>query len=172
MDEIYYYNDDVYYFLKNGMSNLLISSQIQFLTLTEEFSETTMPDHDIVLYAKWQVNSYKITFNTNEGDEIPPREVEYGTDIGDLTTPIKPGYKFEGWYTDKELTKEFKMDKMPAQNITIYAKWTEYPGEDVLKVPNTSKFKGILIYLISVMFITTGLGIIMYFTKKKKALKN
>ena len=140
--------------------------------LTEEFSETTMPDHDIVLYAKWQVNSYKITFNTNEGDEIPPREVEYGTDIGELTTPIKPGYQFEGWYTDKELTKEFKMDKMPAQNITIYAKWTKYPGEDVLKVPNTSKFKGILIYLISVMFITTGLGIIMYFTKKKKALKN
>lgn len=140
--------------------------------LTEKFSETTMPSHDLALYAQWRVNSYSITFNTNEGDEIPPREVEYGTDIGELTTPIRPGYKFEGWYTDKEFTKEFKFDKMPAEDITIYAKWTKYPGEEVLKVPNTSKFQHILIYLISGMFIFIGAGIIMKNTQKKRVHNN
>ena len=49
MDEIYYYNDDVYYFLKNGMSNLLISSQIQFLTLTEEFSENIKRWNNVII---------------------------------------------------------------------------------------------------------------------------
>ena len=39
MEEIYQYNQDVYYFLKNGMSNLLISSERQMWTLTEKIEE-------------------------------------------------------------------------------------------------------------------------------------
>ena len=35
--------------------------------LTNPYSFLRMPAHDVKLYAKWQVNSYKITFNSNVG---------------------------------------------------------------------------------------------------------
>ena len=49
MEEIYQYQDDVYYFLKNGMSNLLISSENQMWTLTEKFQEKIKYGHNILL---------------------------------------------------------------------------------------------------------------------------
>jgi hypothetical protein len=48
-NEIRYYNDDVYYFLKNGMSNLLISSENQMWTLTEKFQLKVEEGHDIII---------------------------------------------------------------------------------------------------------------------------
>lgn len=35
----------------------------------------------------------------------------------------RAGYAFDGWYTDAECTTKFASDKMPAENITLYAKW-------------------------------------------------
>ena len=49
MEEIYQYQDDVYYFLKNGMSNLLISSEDQMWTLTEKFKEKIKYGHRIII---------------------------------------------------------------------------------------------------------------------------
>ena len=48
-DEIHYYNDDVYYFLKNGMSDLLISSEKQMWILTEKFEENIKEGHEIII---------------------------------------------------------------------------------------------------------------------------
>ena len=48
-NEIYYYNDHVYYFLKNGMSNLLISSENQMWTLTEKFQLKIKEGHHILI---------------------------------------------------------------------------------------------------------------------------
>ena len=48
-EEIHHYDDDVFYFLKNGMSNLLIKSEEQMWTLTEKFNENVKNGHKILI---------------------------------------------------------------------------------------------------------------------------
>ena len=42
--------------------------------------------------------------------------------IEDIT---RVGYIFDGWYADEELTSAYSFGNMPAQNLTLYAKWIE-----------------------------------------------
>ena len=77
------------------------------------------------------VTSYKLTFETNGGSAITAIFKNKGTVI-DLTpyTTVKDGYKFEGWYLDKELTKP--VDKVTLNsNMTVYAKWSEVSEDKV-----------------------------------------
>ena len=48
-EEIHHFDDDVYYFLKNGMSNLLIISEKQMWKLTEEFNESVQEGHQLII---------------------------------------------------------------------------------------------------------------------------
>ena len=49
LKDIYQYDDDVYYFLKNGMSNLLITSEKQIWLLTEKFLENVKSGHNLII---------------------------------------------------------------------------------------------------------------------------
>ena len=40
----------------------------------------------------------------------------------------RAGYAFDGWYTDAGCTTAFTTATMPAENITLYAKWTAQGG--------------------------------------------
>lgn len=77
---------------------------------------TTMPDMDVTIKAKWTINQYTITFNTDGGPEIAPITQNYGTAIPTITDPVKSGYTFSGWSQEIPAT-------MPAENITIKATW-------------------------------------------------
>ena len=85
---------------------------------------TSDMDEEIVLYAKWKINSYKITFDSNGGSSISPIETNYNDTIKEPSNPTRTGYSFAGWYSNSELTNEYVFNKMPAENITLYAKWT------------------------------------------------
>ena len=77
-------------------------------------------------------NSYKIKF-INKGKEDKSVEKKYEQSIsGENYTPTRPStlpeyYVFDGWY-ENELCEgeayDFTGKKMPAQNVTLYAKWT------------------------------------------------
>ena len=77
----------------------------------------------ITLYAVWQINQYTITFNSNDGSAVNPITAEYNVSVT-LPTPTKEGHTFTGWYSDEELNTKYTSDKMPAENITLYANWT------------------------------------------------
>ena len=77
----------------------------------------TMPAEDITITARWTVNQYTITFNTDGGSAIDPITQDYATAVTDPANPTKEGYTFAGW--DKEIPAT-----MPAENVTIKAKWT------------------------------------------------
>ena len=77
-------------------------------------------------------NSYNIVF-INGGAEDKTLSKKYQQDISDANyTPTAPagkvGYEFAGWY-DNELCEgtayNFTSKTMPANNITLYAKWVE-----------------------------------------------
>ena len=82
------------------------------------FTQTTMPAENLVLHACWGIkNQYTITFDTDGGTEIAPIIADYGTPIAAPADPTKIGYTFAGWDKDIPVT-------MPAENVTITAKWT------------------------------------------------
>ena len=78
-------------------------------------------------WAKWEINQYTITFDTNGGSEIAPITQDYGTKITAPDNPTRKGYTFKGW--DKEIP-----ETMPAENITITARWkdTEKPTGEII----------------------------------------
>ncbi|MDG0889326.1 InlB B-repeat-containing protein [Paracholeplasma manati] len=90
--------------------------------LTTAFVFNTMPVGGATLFAKWTVNEYTITFVVSGGTEITPMVAGYDTVITAPTT-TKPGYVFQGWYTEAELNNAYTFDKMGASDITLYAKW-------------------------------------------------
>ena len=87
----------------------------------------TMPAENITVKAQWKINQYTITFDTNGGSEIAPITQDYGTEITAPDNPTRKGYTFRGW--DKEIPKT-----MPAENITITARWkdTEKPTGEII----------------------------------------
>ena len=91
--------------------------------LTEEYYISTMPAEDITLYAKWSINQYTIIFDSNKGSLIDSITEDYGKDIFQPTDPIREGYNFIGWFNDEELTIPYTFVTMPAEDITLYAKW-------------------------------------------------
>ena len=87
----------------------------------------TMPAENITVKAQWEINQYTITFDTNGGSEIAPITQDYGTEITAPDNPTRKGYTFKGW--DKEIP-----ETMPAENITITARWrdTEKPTGEII----------------------------------------
>ena len=79
---------------------------------------TTMPAENMTVTAQWKINRYTITFDTNGGSEIAPITQDYGTAITAPADPTREGYTFIGW--DKEIPTT-----MPAENITLKAKWKD-----------------------------------------------
>ena len=75
------------------------------------------------LYAHWTVNQYTISFNSNGGSGVASITQDYGTVVIAPAAPTKPGNAFGGWYSDTGLTVQYTFNRMPAQNVTLYAKW-------------------------------------------------
>jgi len=69
--------------------------------------------------ADWSINQYTITFDTAGGSEIVPITQGYGTAITAPGDPTRENHYFMGWDTAIP-------DTMPAENLTITAKWTPY----------------------------------------------
>lgn len=88
------------------------------------FDYVVMPDYDITLYAKWSI-AYTITFETNGGSELNTLTYYEGRSLSNLQTPTKPGYLFVDWYLDEALSVVSNYTTMPAQYLTLYAKWIE-----------------------------------------------
>ena len=96
----------------------------------------TMPAENTTVKAQWEINKYTITFDTNGGSEIAPITQDYGTEITAPADPTRKGYTFKGW--DREIP-----ETMPAENITITARWkdTEKPtGEIIIGTNKWNKF--------------------------------
>ena len=82
------------------------------------FDDVYTKNEALTLYPVWNTNKYTITFDTNGGSEIAPITQDYGTAITSPADPTREGYTFIGW--DMEIPTT-----MPAENITLKAKWKD-----------------------------------------------
>ncbi len=79
------------------------------------------------LTARWKGENRVVTFNPNGGNvSLTQKDVLYEDVYGDLPTPTRTGYTFNGWYTSATGgTKITSTSKVTALgNHTLYALWT------------------------------------------------
>ena len=79
------------------------------------------------LYAVWQKNTYKLTYETNGGSTCPEQSftIENYQSIK-LATTTRTGYDFAGWYLKADFSgdKVTSVDAWDDANVVLYAKWT------------------------------------------------
>ena len=81
---------------------------------------------DIDLYAKWTPIQYKINYVLGENTQNAGNPSEYNIEQSvSLSDPTRPGYKFEGWYSDSSYKKACSSISVGSMGErTFYAKWT------------------------------------------------
>ena len=86
----------------------------------------------VTLYAQWTEMPpvvpavYTVTFDVQGGTAVDPVTVAQGGSVSLPTAPIKDGYVFGGWYTQKDgVGTQFTADTVVDADVTVYAKWTE-----------------------------------------------
>ncbi|MBM5720812.1 leucine-rich repeat domain-containing protein [Listeria ivanovii] len=92
-----------------------------------DFTTSKMPAKDITLYAQFSANSYTVTLDV-DGKQTK-QKADYQSLVKEPKAPTKAGYTFTGWYdAEKGGNKwDFASDKMPANDITLYAQFTKDP---------------------------------------------
>ena len=67
---------------------------------------------------------FTVTFNTDGGSQIENQKVMYGQLVEVEENPVKEGYTFTGWYTDKDCKNQFDVTKdRVSDSMTLYSGW-------------------------------------------------
>lgn len=101
------------------------------------FDDVYTKNEALTLYPVWNTNKYTITFDTAGGSEIAPITQDYGTVITAPEAPTREGYTFIGW--DMEIPTT-----MPAENITLKAKWKDIEKPTGEIIIGTNKWREFL----------------------------
>ena len=79
------------------------------------------------LYARWTLNKYTLTYNSNGGSNCSPISItkNYNETWGTLCSPTRTGYDFKEWNTKADGTGDvIKSNSKVTSNLTVYAQWT------------------------------------------------
>ena len=110
---------------------------------------STMPEHDISLYAKWEPVTYTVrlfknrndmeTYQTtgNEALVCHTQVVDHGSTLGEIADPTDPsghGYTFGGWFYEKSGKKVAltPTDTAVKEDLLVYAEWSHLTAQPYL----------------------------------------
>ena len=69
-------------------------------------------------------NGFTIKFDTDGGSQIESVKAMYSDVLTVSEEPVKEGYVFTGWYTDRDCTQRWDMEKDTVTgSMTLYAGW-------------------------------------------------
>ena len=89
-------------------------------------------NNDLILYAQWERESYSVTFDANDGmftgDKTTIVVDEWNdTKLNTLERPIREGYEFKGFFTEKEggtsLENYIAESGIDKDGLVFYAQW-------------------------------------------------
>lgn len=108
--------------------------------LVSKYTFDKMPAENFTLYAGWTINQYTITFVKNNGEADSTTTQIFGDTIVFPENLALEGHKLTGWFTEDTLTNQFTQTTIPADNISLYAKWEKviYSIYFDMKPTNTS----------------------------------
>mgnify|MGYP002620736312 CR=1 FL=1 len=93
---------------------------------------TNLPAQNIEVFAQWEAIDYTFTFDPNWGEEENVvQEFNVGGSVEGVVF-VREGFIFDGWTLDAAGTTDYLggLDNLPAENIYVYAQWSEVLGED------------------------------------------
>lgn len=110
---------------------------------------STMPEHDISLYAKWEPVTYTVrlfknrkdmeTYQTtgNEALVYHTQVVNHGSTLGEIADPTDPSgheYTFGGWFYEKSGKKVAltPTDTAVKEDLLVYAEWSHLTAQPYL----------------------------------------
>jgi uncharacterized repeat protein (TIGR02543 family) len=92
--------------------------------LTQEFLFDSAPvNYPVTLYARWRINVYVVSFESNGGTAVEPQEVSHGGFAVYPPIPAKENNLFKQWCGNAGLTTEFNFSAPVTENMTLYAAW-------------------------------------------------
>ena len=113
-EETYHHRDEV----RNHAVELAGTTHVFHLAAEGDFENDVTP----------APVAYKMTFDSNGGSAVTPvTDIGEGATVTEPSAPSKTGYTFDGWYEQPDFSDtawDFATDKMPAKDVTLYAKWT------------------------------------------------
>lgn len=100
----------------------------------------TISSYSVFFDTNWwnHINSMTFTPYSNSvtiGHSMEEANGRYVLDLYDIEkylVPIRTGYEFIGWHSDKELTKKFDFDTILTENIILYAKRSKSISHDTI----------------------------------------
>ncbi len=88
-----------------------------------EFLSSDKVTENLTLYAKWEAVKPIIEFDSTGGSLVDSQTIAYGGSVDEPIVPTQDGYKFIGWYKDKDLTEKFDFSTPVYKKLKLYAKW-------------------------------------------------
>lgn len=110
-----------------------------FETRVESISKESK--ENIVLYAKWKPNIMVIEYNLYGGTNGPNNITEYiiGNERVKLEDATKEGYRFAGWFGDKEYKNQIYYIEGNKERLVLYAKWEPIQTPEPTQEPQSSQ---------------------------------
>lgn len=110
---------------------------------------STMPEHDISLYAKWEPVTYTVRLFKNRNDMetyqstgnealvYRTQVVDHGSTLGEIADPTDPSgheYTFGGWFYEKSGKKVAltPTDTAVKEDLLVYAEWSHLTAQPYL----------------------------------------
>ena len=92
-------------------------------TTPNKVSSVTAGAQDITLYAKWEIGSHTVSFNTPGGSTVPSLLVTHGETLNPASyVSFKEGYGFAGWFM-QDKTTPYTAPFTVTSDLTLYAVW-------------------------------------------------
>ena len=95
---------------------------------TKVSPSTTMGAADTTLYARWSVNSYTVSFDSDGGSNVPAQKVRYGSKASRPADPTSAGHTFQGWYTSRDGGSKYDFGTAVTGDVTLHAHWAKEPA--------------------------------------------
>lgn len=127
---------------KAKSSGTIFDQHDNTITASDIYPEIKNQDGTVTLYARWDENEYNVIFNANGGaTPTASKSVEYSKTYGNLPTPTRSGYTFNGWYTSANGGTKITADSKVTitSNQTLYAQWKAIPTTTTAPTTTASK---------------------------------
>ena len=95
----------------------------------ELYDFNTLVKGDLELYAKFEINTFTVTFYDEDTLLETQSGIEYGGFATIPQTPTKAGNSFAGWYLDQEFTTEFEFGTPVTSSFPVYVKFVPIETE-------------------------------------------
>lgn len=89
-----------------------------------EFDPQSEIQESQTVYVKWIPHEFSIIFAGNGGNHLPTLRIKYDEVLEKPEEePVRDGYTFIGWYTDKLFKHKFNFGQKVTSSFTLFAGW-------------------------------------------------